>query len=84
MSAQLYSLQRAYFRAIQTPTGWAVAHLTPGTTDAYTVDMPCPTQRAAEEEAAHWERDRLQQLQREQAEAALLGVRRGWAEGARA
>jgi hypothetical protein len=68
-------MNAAYYRAIQTPTGWAVAHLTPGTTDLYTVDMPCPSQRAAEEEAAHLEIARQRQLQIERDQVALLGQR---------
>lgn len=51
---------------------WYVCHPLPGTTDTLAIDADCPSQRAAECEAAWLERARTRELQRLAAERALI------------
>lgn len=54
---------------------WYVCHPLAGTRDTLAIDADCPSLRAAETEAAWLERERQRELQRVQAERALLGRR---------
>lgn len=69
MTAMLLSLRQdaPHFTVRPGANGrWLVVHPLPGQPGAYGVDDDCPSQQAAECEAAHRERERIAQLQRVQ------------------
>jgi hypothetical protein len=67
-----------YYRVRWQHTGlWAVAHRVPGSTDLWSIDVECGSAKAAEQEAAHMNREREKREQDEQRQRELLGLRWG-------
>lgn len=67
-----------YYRVRWQHTGlWAVAHRVPGSTDLWSIDRECSTQKGAEQEAAFMNREREKREQDEQRQRELLGQRWG-------
>lgn len=63
MTAMLLQL-RPYYRVMRFGDRWAVVHGLPGQPGEFAIDVDCPSQQAAEIEAAHLERQRAEDARR--------------------